>query len=43
MESCVEMTLYRKHRYWNDVPCEKINEWMCQIRAGKFLLLKFVD
>lgn len=37
VESCVELYLNRWRRTgtWNDVHCEKYNEWLCQIRAGK--------
>lgn len=37
------MILYRKSGEWSLGHCEKIHEWMCQIRAGKFLALKFMD
>ncbi|XP_044077015.1 macrophage mannose receptor 1-like [Siniperca chuatsi] len=36
VESCAEFKMY-KHKWtesWNDVQCEKYNNWMCQIRAG---------
>lgn len=42
MESYVEMTLYHKVGHWNDVHCEKINEWMFQL-CWKISGMKFVD
>lgn len=43
MKLCVEMMVFREMEWWNHLHCENINEWMCQIPAGKFLALKFVD
>lgn len=43
MESCAEMRIYRQHWPWNDIHCEKINNWLCQIRAGKFHTMDSVD
>ncbi|XP_071348972.1 macrophage mannose receptor 1-like [Trachinotus anak] len=36
VESCAEFRPYRWDTIgtWNDVQCEKYNEWICQIRAG---------
>ncbi|XP_034038309.1 macrophage mannose receptor 1-like [Thalassophryne amazonica] len=35
-ESCAEFAIYRHNSEgsWNDVHCEKLNRWICQIRAG---------
>lgn len=36
VESCAEFTSRRwdKDGSWNDVHCEKENEWVCQISTG---------
>lgn len=38
-ESCTEFRMYNSWEEsgsWNDVNCESYNDWLCQIRAGKF-------
>ncbi|XP_040911920.1 macrophage mannose receptor 1-like [Toxotes jaculatrix] len=37
VESCVELNTGYWHRFafWNDVQCEKYNDWFCQIRTGR--------
>ncbi|XP_067462383.1 macrophage mannose receptor 1-like [Thunnus thynnus] len=34
VESCAEMYSWYRSGFWNDVHCEKINGFLCQIRAG---------
>ncbi|XP_042353414.1 macrophage mannose receptor 1-like [Plectropomus leopardus] len=37
VESCTEFETNKRHwsGSWKDVQCEKLNGWLCQIRAGK--------
>lgn len=44
IESCVEFRMYYwdEEGSWNDVHCEAYNDWLCEIRAGRFTHIEFL-
>lgn len=34
-ENCVEMGIRSNYSYWNDLNCDAVKDWICEIRKGQ--------